>query len=192
MSKYVDVATVHARVDSNSAPLLVDVRTPAEFESSHIPGAVNLPLGQLDQHAGRVARDASEQVVLICQSGPRAEQAQTRLTAAGLTDSVVLSGGMNAWAAADAPAVHGRERWALERQVRLIAGSIVLVTALLSLWWTPAVFVAAFIGAGLTFAGLTNTCGMALMLAKLPYNQPVNKVDIESSLARISRAGSRA
>ncbi|GAA1462360.1 rhodanese-like domain-containing protein [Nocardiopsis exhalans] len=191
MSKHVDVATVHARVDSNSAPLLVDVRTPAEFESSHIPGAVNLPLGQLDQHAGRVARDASEQVVLVCQSGPRAEQAQTRLAAAGLTDSVVLSGGMNAWAAADAPVVHGRERWALERQVRLIAGSIVLVTALLSLWWTPAVFVAAFIGAGLTFAGLTNTCGMALMLAKLPYNQPVNKVDAESSLARISRAGSR-
>ncbi|MBB5491803.1 rhodanese-like domain-containing protein [Nocardiopsis metallicus] len=191
MSKFVDVATVRTRVDSNSAPLLVDVRTPAEFESSHIPGAVNLPLGQLDQHAGRVARDTSEQVVLICQSGPRAEQAQTKLAAAGLSDSVVLSGGMNAWAAADAPAVHGRERWALERQVRLIAGSIVLVTALLSLWWTPAVFVAAFIGAGLTFAGLTNTCGMALMLAKLPYNQPVNKVDIEASLARMSRAGSR-
>ncbi|WP_344074967.1 rhodanese-like domain-containing protein, partial [Nocardiopsis metallicus] len=98
MSKFVDVATVRTRVDSNSAPLLVDVRTPAEFESSHIPGAVNLPLGQLDQHAGRVARDTSEQVVLICQSGPRAEQAQTKLAAAGLSDSVVLSGGMNAWA----------------------------------------------------------------------------------------------
>ncbi|WP_017588811.1 rhodanese-like domain-containing protein [Nocardiopsis ganjiahuensis] len=192
MSKSVDVATVHARVESNSAPLLVDVRTPAEFESSHIPGAINLPLGRLDQHAGRVARDASEQVVLVCQSGPRAEQAQDRLAAAGLTDTVVMAGGMNAWTAADGPTVHGRERWGLERQVRLIAGSIVLVTALLSLWWTPAVFVAAFIGAGLTFAGLTNTCGMALVLAKLPYNQPVDRVDVEASLARISRAGSRA
>lgn len=191
MSKSIDVATVRARVDSGSAPLLVDVRTPAEFESSHIPGAVNLPLDQLGRHAARVARDASEPLVLVCQSGPRAEQAQNTLAAAGLTDSLVLSGGMNAWAAAGAPAVHGRERWALERQVRLIAGSIVLVTALLSLWWTPAVFVAAFIGAGLTFAGLTNTCGMALVLAKLPYNQPVDRVDTESSLARISRAGSR-
>lgn len=191
MSKSVDVATIRTQVDSNSAPLLVDVRTPTEFESSHIPGAVNLPLNQLNQHASRVARDASEQVVLICQSGPRAEQAQNRLAAAGLADTVVMTGGMNAWASADAPTVHGRERWALERQVRLVAGSIVLVTALLSLWWTPAVFVAAFIGAGLTFAGLTNTCGMALMLAKLPYNQPATKVDIESSLSRISRAGSR-
>ena len=192
MSKSVDVSAVRSRVADNSTPLLVDVRTPAEFESVRIPGAVNLPLAQLVQHAERVAKDASEQVVLICQSGPRAEQAQTTLAAAGLTDSVVMTGGMNAWTATDAPAVHGRERWALDRQVRLVAGSVVLVSALASLLWTPAVFVAAFIGAGLAFAGLTNTCGMALMLAKLPYNQPVNKVDVESSLARISRAGSRA
>lgn len=192
MSKNVDVSAVRAQVDSNSAPLLVDVRTPAEFESVRIPGAVNLPLSELSAHAERVARDASEQVVLVCQTGPRAEQAQNKLAAAGLSDTVVMAGGMNAWTATDAPAVRGRERWALERQVRLVAGSLVLVSALAGLAWTPALFVAAFVGAGLTFAGLTNTCGMAHLLAKLPYNQPAGSVDVESSLARISRAGSRA
>lgn len=192
MSKNVDVSAVRAQVDSNSAPLLVDVRTPAEFESVRIPGAVNLPLSDLNTHAERVSRDASEQIVLVCQSGPRAEQAQNALAAAGLTDSVVMTGGMNAWTATDAPAVRGRERWALERQVRLVAGSLVLVSALVGLAWTPALLVAAFVGTGLTFAGLTNTCGMAHLLAKLPYNQPAGSVDVEASLARISRAGSRA
>ncbi|MEU3016890.1 rhodanese-like domain-containing protein [Nocardiopsis sp. NPDC007018] len=192
MSVSVDAATVRARLDSGSAPLLVDVRTPAEFEGAHIPGAVNLPLGELDHHAGRVARDASEPIVLVCQSGPRAERARLRLAAAGLDDAVVLTGGMNAWAAADGPSVHGPERWALDRQVRLVAGTVVLVAALLSLVWTPAVFVAAFVGAGLAFAGITNTCAMAHLLSKLPYNRPTERVDVEASLARISRAGSRA
>ncbi|WP_193373486.1 rhodanese-like domain-containing protein [Nocardiopsis alkaliphila] len=172
-------------------PLLVDVRTPAEFEDAHVPGAINLPLAALEWHAERVSRDATEQIVLVCQNGPRAKRAQARLAAAGLTDTVVLEGGLNAWEDEDGPVVRGPEHWALERQARLVAGSLVLVAALASLWWTPAAFVAAFIGAGLVFAGLTDTCGMALLLAKLPYNRPTTKVDVEASLARISRAGGR-
>ncbi len=192
MSESVDAATVRARIDSGSSPLLVDVRTPAEFEGAHVPGAVNLPLGELDHHAGRVARDASEQIVLVCRTGSRAEQARRRLAAAGLDDAVVLAGGMDAWAEADGPAVHGPQRWALDRQVRLVSGSIVLVAALLSLWWTPAVFLAALVGAGLALAGITDTCAMARLLARLPHNRPSERVDVEASLSRISRAGSRA
>ncbi|QVJ02517.1 rhodanese-like domain-containing protein [Nocardiopsis eucommiae] len=192
MSESVDAATVRARLDSGPSPLLVDVRTPAEFESAHVPGAVNLPLDELDHHAGRVARDATEQIVLVCQSGSRAEQARRRLASSGLEDAVVLTGGMNAWAQAEGPTVHGPERWALDRQVRLVAGSTVLVAAAASLWWTPAVLLAAFVGAGLAFAAVTNTCGMAYLLSKLPHNRPTERVDVEASLARISRAGSRA
>lgn len=191
MSQTIDTATVRSQVDSGPMPLLVDVRTPAEFENAHIPGAINLPLAALEWHAERVSRDATEQMVLVCQSGPRAKRAQARLAAAGLTDTVVLDGGLNAWEDENGSVVRGPEHWALERQVRLLAGSLVLVAALASLWWTPAVFVAAFIGAGLAFAGLTDTCGMALLLAKLPHNRPTTKVDVEASLARISRAGSR-
>ena len=185
--KAIDAAAVRALIETNPDTLLVDVRTPAEYESSHIDGAINLPLGQVDRHLERITQDAGGQMVLICQSGSRAEQCQGKLTKAGLEETVVMSGGMNAWTAADAPVIRGPERWALERQVRLVAGSIVLLSVIAGLWWPPAVWVAGFIGAGLTFAAITNTCAMGMALTKLPYNQPRNKVDVEASLARISR-----
>ncbi|GAA1438963.1 MAG: rhodanese-like domain-containing protein [Nocardiopsis sp. BM-2018] len=185
--KAIDAAAVRALIETNPDTLLVDVRTPAEYESSHIDGAINLPLGQVDRHLERITQDAGGQMVLICQSGSRAEQCQGKLTKAGLEETVVMSGGMNAWTAAGAPVIRGPERWALERQVRLVAGSIVLLSVIAGLWWPPAVWVAGFIGAGLTFAAITNTCAMGMALTKLPYNQPRNKVDVEASLARISR-----
>ncbi|GAB2495291.1 rhodanese-like domain-containing protein [Nocardiopsis aegyptia] len=186
--KSIDVAEVRGLVDTDPDTLLVDVRTPAEYENAHIPGSVNLPLGQVDRHLERIVTDAGGRLVLVCQSGNRATQCQARLGAAGLTDTVVMTGGMNAWEAAGATVLRGRPRWALERQVRLVAGSIVLVSVLASLMWAPAVWVAAFIGAGLTFAAVTNTCAMGMMLTRLPYNQPRDAVDVEASLARIGTA----
>ncbi|WP_017597745.1 YgaP family membrane protein, partial [Nocardiopsis lucentensis] len=106
--------------------------------------------------------------------GPR--QCQDKLAAAGLRDTVVMNGGMNAWEAQGAPVVRGRERWSLERQVRLVAGGVVLTSVLASLLWPPAVAVAGVIGAGLTFAAITDTCAMGMALARLPYNQPRNHV----------------
>lgn len=185
----IGVTEVRALVDTDPDTLLVDVRTPAEYENAHIPGAVNLPLGQVDRHLERIVSDAGGRLVLICQSGHRAAQCQSRLGAAGLADTVVMTGGMNAWEAADAPVLRGRPRWALERQVRLVAGSIVLVSVLTSLLWAPAVWIAAFIGAGLTFAAVTDTCAMGMMLTRLPYNQPRGAVDVEESLTRIGAAG---
>ncbi|GAB3725162.1 rhodanese-like domain-containing protein [Nocardiopsis oceani] len=185
----IDVPVVRDLLETDPYTLLVDVRTPAEYESSHIAGAINLPLGRVDAHLERIVAEAGGRLVLVCQSGSRAGQCQDKLASAGLSDTVVLSGGMNAWEAQGAPVVHGRKRWALERQVRLVAGGIVLVSVLASLVWPPTVAVAGLVGAGLAFAAVTDTCAMGMALSRLPYNQPRNDVDIEDSLARIGARG---
>jgi rhodanese-related sulfurtransferase len=152
----------------------VDVRTPGEFESTHIPSARNLPLDELDQHVDRVrtALDEGEDVVLVCRAGSRAHQAQETLAAAGLPELPILEGGMLAWEQAQGDVVVDVVRWDLERQVRFVAGLIVVASILASLVWPPARFVAAGLGAGLVFASVTNTCAMGMLLAKLPYNRP--------------------
>ncbi|WP_116246880.1 rhodanese-like domain-containing protein [Nocardiopsis sp. FIRDI 009] len=182
----IDVHAVRALVEADPGALLVDVRTPAEYESSHIPGSVNLPLQRVDAHLERIVTGAGGRLVLVCQSGSRARQCRDKLAAAGLRDTVVMNGGMNAWEAQGSPVVRGRQRWSLERQVRLVAGSVVLASVLASLLWPPAVAVAGVIGAGLTFAAITDTCAMGMALARLPHNQPRNHVDIEDSLERIA------
>ncbi len=153
---------------------VVDVRTPGEFESAHIPAANNLPLDELDRHLDtvRAAVDDGREVVLVCRSGSRAHQAQDMLVTAGLPRLPILEGGMLAWQADDGPVVHDVLRWDLERQVRLAAGSLVLLSILASVIFPPARFVAGFVGAGLVFAAVTNTCAMGMLLAKLPYNRP--------------------
>ncbi|HJE57482.1 MAG TPA: rhodanese-like domain-containing protein [Nocardiopsis listeri] len=181
----IDARAVRDLLETDPHTLLVDVRTPAEYESSHIPGAINLPLGRVDAHLERIVADAGGRLVLVCQSGSRAGQCRDKLAGAGLSDTVVMNGGMNAWAAQGAPVVRGREKWALERQVRLVAGVIVLTSVLASLVWPPAVALAGIVGAGLAFAAITDTCAMGMALARLPYNQPYNDVDIEDSLSRI-------
>jgi rhodanese-related sulfurtransferase len=154
--------------------VVVDVRTPGEFESVHIPRSRNIPLDQIEQHADelREATDAGGEVVLVCRSGARAHQAQEQLEAAGVGALPILEGGMMAWQQADGDVVQDVIRWDLERQVRLVAGSIVLLSILASLVWPSARFVAGFVGAGLVFAAVSNTCMMGMALAKLPYNQP--------------------
>ncbi|MDS1269658.1 rhodanese-like domain-containing protein [Lipingzhangella sp. LS1_29] len=185
----VDAATAQALLDTepdrDRTHLFVDVRTPGEYQTAHIPGAINLPMDQLTANLDRIVSEAGGRLVLVCQSGARAEQCRTRLADAGLSTATVLNGGMGAWTAAGGPVVHGEQRWSLERQVRLVAGLIVLVSVLASIAWEPAKYVAAFIGAGLTFAALTNTCGMAILLSKLPYNRPATSEDVETSLQRL-------
>ncbi|KOX02757.1 rhodanese-like domain-containing protein [Micromonospora profundi] len=173
-----DVAALQDLIGTGQAPRLIDVRTPAEFESAHIPGAYNVPLDLLREHRDELRAHLDEQVVLVCRSGQRAAQAEQALATAGLPNVRVLTGGINAWQAAHAPVTTGTPRWDLERQVRLVAGSIVLVAVLVSALVEPVKWVAAFIGAGLTVAALTNTCAMGMMLAKLPYNRgPRTTVD---------------
>ncbi|NJP35625.1 rhodanese-like domain-containing protein [Micromonospora thermarum] len=187
----IDVATARALLANNPDTLIVDVRTPGEFETAHVAGSINLPLDQVDAHLGRIVNDAGGRLLLMCQSGNRATQACTKLVNAGLSGATVITGGMNAWISAGGPVERGRERWSLERQVRLIAGGIVLLSVVASIWLPPARFVAGFIGAGLTFAALTNTCAMGAMLSRLPYNRGAG-CDVNASLARLRNEGRRA
>ncbi|MDX6757939.1 rhodanese-like domain-containing protein [Streptomyces sp. F8] len=158
-------------IDSGRGPRVLDVRTPGEFRTVHIPGSYNVPLDTLREHRAELLTHLDEDVVLVCRSGARAAQAEQALAEAGLPNLRVLDGGMMAWEAAGAPVNRGEARWDLERQVRLIAGSIVLVTGVVGVIVPGAHLIGTAIGAGLTFAALSNTCAMGMMLAKLPYNR---------------------
>jgi rhodanese-related sulfurtransferase len=187
----IDVFATRALMATESDVLLVDVRTPGEYETAHIEGSINLPLDQVDAHLQDIVAAAGGTMVIVCQTGKRAGQCQNKLAAAGMTVPRVLTGGLNAWLAAGAPVVRGRQRWSLERQVRLVAGGIVLASILVSVWLPAARYLAGFIGAGLTFAALTDTCAMGMMLSKLPYNRPRTASTTTDALARLARGAAR-
>lgn len=155
------------------APRLIDVRTPAEYESGHIPGSVNVPLDVVSASARKLRdRLGDQDVVLVCRSGQRAAQARQHLADAGLASTWVLSGGVAGWDAAGGDLNRGRQVWDLERQVRFAAGSLVLTGVLGSLLAPRLKWLAGFVGGGLMVAGATNTCAMGTAIAKLPWNRP--------------------
>ncbi|MGV0848700.1 rhodanese-like domain-containing protein [Mycolicibacterium phlei] len=169
-----------------SGPLrLIDVRTPGEFETAHIPGSYNVPLDLLREHHDEIAGSLRDEIVLICRSGKRAGDAEETLRAAGLTNVHILGGGILAWEAAGFDLTRGRQRWDLERQVRLTAGSLVLAGVLGSVAVPKLKWLAAGIGAGLSVAALTNTCAMGMLLARLPYNRPPS-CDAATVVARLT------
>jgi rhodanese-related sulfurtransferase len=153
---------------------LLDVRTPSEFENEHIAGAYNVPLDVLGEHGSEI-RAVDAPVVLVCRSGQRARKAEDALKAAGMTNLHVLDGGMNAWIAAEQPVRRGAPRMSLERQVRIAAGGLAATGGFLALFVNP-MFAAlsAVIGSGLVFAGITDTCMLGMLLARLPYNRPAS------------------
>ena len=154
-------------VESDPNLQLIDVRSPGEFASRHIPGSVNVPLDRFS--ASAVDTTADSPVVLVCQSGSRASDAQSKLSD---EDAFVLTGGLGAWQAGGGAVNEGEvQRWAMDRQVRLVAGSLVLLGVLGSVVLPGAVWLAAAVGAGLVFSAVTNTCTMAQVLGKLPYNK---------------------
>lgn len=153
---------------------LVDVRTPVEYREVHLEIARNVPLDQLDPAALMQARHgaADAPLYVICRSGSRGQQACEKFLKAGFSNVVNVEGGTLACVSAGLPAVHGRKAISLERQVRMAAGSLVLLGVALGWFVNPAFFgLAAFVGAGLVFSGITDTCGMALILARMPWNQ---------------------
>lgn len=146
---------------------LLDVRTPAEYGEMHIDGSELMPLDRL-----RPEEVKGRNCVVICRSGKRAEQAAQKLHAAGCEGLRILDGGVLAWESAGLPLNRGKKVLSLERQVRIAAGLLVLTGVVLGTWVNPAFYgLAGFIGAGLIFAGLTDWCGMAMLLAKMPWNQ---------------------
>jgi len=165
---------------------ILDVRTGAEFETVHIPGSYNVPLDTLGEHVADLA-DVEHPVVLVCQSGGRASKAHEHLSAAGKDTLHILEGGIAGWQMAGGDVVKGdTTKWAMDRQVRLVAGSLAVAGVLASVAVPKAKWVAAGIGAGLTFSAVTNTCAMASVLGKLPYNR-TDGCDIEGVLADMKK-----
>jgi rhodanese-related sulfurtransferase len=149
--------------------VLIDVRSPHEFATEKVPGARNIPLGDLEEQCGVLAEQPN--LVLVCASGMRAQKARDILAERGIP-AQVLEGGVKAWAQHGLPLQKGMASGiSIERQVRIVAGFLAAMGGFLAILvhpWFAAL--SAFVGCGLVFAGVTDTCGMAMVLAKLPYN----------------------
>jgi rhodanese-related sulfurtransferase len=164
---------------------LIDVRTPVEYREVHVSGAKNVPLDRISSSTHpEIPDDAGAPTYVVCKSGGRSKQACDRLTAGGYKNIVNVEGGTSACEQAGLPVVRGKKAMSLERQVRIAAGTLVLTGVLLgafvSEWF---LILPGFVGAGLVFAGVTDTCGMGMILARMPWNQV-------SSGAASSAAGS--
>ncbi len=160
------------RIQAGDTVDLIDVRTPVEFREVHAEIARNVPLETLDTGAVLAGHPASRPLYVICRSGSRGKQACEKIAAAGCTNVVNVEGGTMAWDQAGYPVIRGQKAISLERQVRICAGFMSLAGGVLAIvvhpYWAG---LAAFVGAGLMFAGITDTCGMAMILARMPWNQ---------------------
>jgi len=152
---------------------LIDVRTPLEYREVHAHGAKNIPLDVLDP--SRIAAERNEQsdepIYIICHTGGRSKKAVQKLLDAGIENVVNVEGGTLLWSQFGLPVERGKKAISLERQVRIAAGFLVLLGAVLGYFLHPGfIALSAFVGAGLMFAGITDTCGMGLVLARMPWN----------------------
>ena len=170
MTRSVPPRVLQEALRENPQARLIDVRTPTEFREFHVQGAENVPLDRLD--AKQASADASPgSIYVVCRSGGRSRQACEKLRAAGV-DAIDVEGGSLACEQAGLPIVRGKKAISLERQVRIAAGSLVVLGVSLGAFVSPwFLILAGFVGAGLVFAGVTDTCGMGLLLAKMPWNQ---------------------
>jgi rhodanese-related sulfurtransferase len=154
---------------------LIDVRTPMECREVRAVMARNIPLDKLDPHAVMKDRNgATDQTVyVICKGGTRGGKAQQKFVEAGFTNVINVEGGTEAWVAAGLPVVRGKKAMSLERQVRIAAGFIVFSGAVAAIATNNVYFagVPAFVGAGLMFAGITDSCMMGMLIAKMPWNR---------------------
>jgi len=170
MNEDVQVSELKEALERGDGQLL-DVREYAEFAAAHIRGARLIPLRELDERCAEL--DRTRPLYVICRTGRRARQAQNLLRARGFSDVRCVAGGMLSWQERgyDVESEAGAP-WSLERQVRFAAGALVLVGTLASLFVAqPFIWLAIFIGAGLVFSAITDTCGMAMLLARMPWNR---------------------
>lgn len=162
---------------------LIDVRTPVEFREVHSIHARNVPLDSLDPKGVMESRpDKDAPLYVICRSGNRSSKACEAFRAAGYTKVVNVEGGTSAWDEAGLPVVRGKKAVSLERQVRIAAGFLVFVGTVLGVfhneYWLG---LPTFVGAGLMFAGITDTCAMGMLIAKMPWNQVKDTCDLPHS-----------
>ncbi len=171
MIKQASVKEINELLASGGECQVIDVREFSEFNAERIADAQLMPLSNFEKHVDEI--DHSKPVYLMCRSGNRARKAAEKLAAKGFTDIHVIEGGMTAWSGADLPIMKGESKvWSLERQVRFAAGLFVLAGVLLSVFVSPYFIVlSAFVGAGLMFSAVTDTCGMGMILARMPWNK---------------------
>ena len=169
MIREINVREMNEMAQAGEAQI-IDVREFSEFDRERIEGARLSPLSNFEKQIAEI--DRTKPVYLMCRSGGRAKQAAEKLSNKSFSDVYVITGGMAAWANADLPVIKGESKvWSLERQVRFAAGSLVVLGVILSLISPYFILLSAFVGAGLVFAAVTDTCDMALMLAKMPWNK---------------------
>lgn len=167
------LTVVQAQKLANQEPncIIVDVRSAGEFKSLHAQPAINIPLEQIAASQS-LQQFKDKKVLCICQSGMRSKRAVEALKAAGLEQVLDIQGGTTAWAQANLPVVKGQGSISIERQVRIIAGALVFLGAMASYFLSVEfALIPAFVGFGLMFAGITDFCGMALVLARCPWNR---------------------
>jgi rhodanese-related sulfurtransferase len=172
--KTISPAELQKLLVSQSGLLLFDVRTPVEFAEVHVPETRNIPLDEINPKelagSGQIRKD--QPVYFLCRSGQRATKAAEKFAKEGFVQPIVVEGGTLAWIEAHLPVTRSETKViSLERQVHIVAGSLVLTGVLLGCFVHRGFFgLSAFVGAGLVFAGITDFCGMGLLLAKLPWN----------------------
>ncbi|MBC8040057.1 MAG: rhodanese-like domain-containing protein [Opitutaceae bacterium] len=169
----ISAVELQKRLASGESVAVIDVRTPVEYEEVHAPSAVNIPLDRVSKETLAAAGCVEWAVYLLRRSGQRATKAAEKLLACGFAKPVVVEGGTLAWIEAGLPVTRGETKViSLERQVRIAAGGIVFTGTLLAWFVHPNfVWLSGFVGAGLVFAGVTDFCGMGLLIAKLPWNR---------------------
>jgi rhodanese-related sulfurtransferase len=169
--KTITPAELQSILTAQPAAAVIDVRTPLEYAEVHVPTARSLPLDELIP--GALALPKDQPVYLLCRSGQRATKAAERLAKDGFTQPVVVAGGTLAWIEANLPVTRSAVKvMSLERQVRIAAGGIVFTGVLLARFVDARfIWLSGFVGAGLMFAGITDFCGMGLLLARMPWNK---------------------
>jgi len=173
----ISVKELYQKLNRGVVKHLVDVRSSAEFHSERfdcegfdVQPLLNHPLDQIDSLA--LAKDA--EIYLTCRSGKRSGQAQARLKELGFSNAINVEGGFMAWHSAGYPQTKTKGQFPIMRQVQIAAGSLVLLGTLGSLFLNPdLIWLSVFVGAGLSFAGLSGWCGMALLLGAMPWNKKV-------------------
>ena len=171
MIKKVSVTEINEMLGTGNECQVIDVREFSEWDGERIADAQLMPLSNFEKHIDEI--DRAKPVYLLCRSGNRAGRAAEKLSKQGFTNVHVVEGGLQAWTQAALPVIKGESKiWSLERQVRFTAGLLVLTGVLLSVFLHgDFIWLSGFVGGGLVFAAVTDTCGMALMLARMPWNR---------------------
>ena len=187
MTSKVAPAELKSWIESREEVAVLDVRSAAEFAAEHINGAYNVPVDLVADHAQDIAEALGGKVALICRSGARASRAQGILSSAGTENTYVVDGTVDEYEKAGGAVVRGASTWAMDRQVRMVAGSLVLASVVGGQFVSPKPrAVAAGVGGGLAYSALSNTCAMANVLSKMPWNQGAKDPSKDAVLEQLS------